>query len=201
MPSKDSFSDSRYGQSYEHDHEDHYDHDTGYNSYLNTGMNFGNLSTGSLIDVLKKIPNPDETATELIEQHKTLTQDDFKNHSDAYKDFVKKAKPYVRAHTKKAAKQPSLYDVVTNLSKTHPVLNGFLQDNKYEEYKARGDTRKWNSLAKKFCEGKVTLPPKPERHTTKAKFKDFIVREHKSQNGKTYLTIIPKVHHEHDHKK
>jgi hypothetical protein len=201
MPSTDSFSDSRYGQSQEYDHELD-DHDTGYNSYLNTGMNFGNLSTGNLIQVLKNIQNPDETVQKLIEQHSRLVESDFKEKTAAYYDFVKPAKTYVKAHTKKAAKQPSLHDIIDELSRTHTVLNDFLNLHDYEKYKIQKETRKWNQLAKQFCkEKKILLPPKPKNLSTKSNLKHFIVREHNSQNGKYYLTIIPKHPHEHHHDK
>ena len=158
MPSKDSFSDSRYGQSYEHDHEDHYDHDTGYNSYLNTGMNFGNLGTGSLIGELKKIENPDPQALAMIEKHESFSKEDKDKNtrSQEYKDWCDTTLKYLTSHgfytekppktSTKKPKKSAWLDFVKETQKLH-----FLEST-YPQHMDKTAYNIWKKSVKDACE-------------------------------------------------
>ena len=201
MPSKDSFSDSRYGQSYEHDHEDHYDHDTGYNSYLNTGIGFDNLSTGGLLSLLKQLPADDETAKKLIAQHKSLEVNDFQKKTAAYREWSEPTKQYLLKNGKIRPNSKPLHKIIEELASTYPALNEFLRENTYETY---ANKRKWVTSARKFCEQqKIPLPPKPEKKVkppkSTADLTHFHVHQHKDKNGYPYLTIKTKPNHPHHH--
>lgn len=227
MPSKDSFSDSRYGQSYEHDHEDHYDHDTGYNSSLNTGMNFGNLGTGSLIGDLQKITNAPSEVEDMIEEYNLFTDEDKKypTKTQKYKDWVVKTLGYLKARnlltdTRKESvwlKFVKSNETLHDLQATYPVERNNTKFNN------------WKASVKEACEARhIDLPenlkprqqnavernkkpktpkkPKAKSSTSNqvttnatAGLIHFTVREHVGPEGQISVTLTMKPNHPHHH--
>ena len=161
MPSTDSFSDSRYGQSYEHDHEDHYDHDT---SHLNTGINFGNLGTGSLISELEKIENPDDKATHMIQEHKSFSKEDKdrKTRSEKYGEWCEKTLAYLTTkgyHTEKPPKPPQNRKKSAWLEFVRANENLHSLEDSYPQQINKTAYNNWKQSVKDACEHRhVELP-------------------------------------------
>ena len=226
MPSKDSFSDSRYSQSYEHDHEYHDDHDIGYHSYSNTGMNFGNLSTGSLISDLQKITDPDEQAKSLMTEHESFDTEDFKNKTTKWKDWVVKTLEYLKEHdflTETPPKTP----IWLNFVKSHDVLHDL--EGTFPKQHNKTAYNNWKKSVKDACaarrvelpdnlkprqrkaSGASQTPKKPNKSNAKSSTLNkvttnataglihFTVHEHTGADGLPSVTIKMKQNHPHHH--